>query len=182
MIRLQLEVSGSSRRLFERVEREAPRTFRAAHGAAATRAQNRLRKVMRIAGGEYGVPSFAPLSEMSKLLRPNREPGGALAEKSNIQKFRMGQGQVIGWVDRLASWADCYQGAKRYPFTRDQKAKFHRWNRQLDGFRIPSYYDRPARAVIDPFADHLATWFPQEVVAKFNKKVARTLAKGREVR
>lgn len=181
MVDLRMEFDAESKALMKRLERDTPRTFRAAHGAAATRAQNRLRKVMKVGGGVYGVPTFAPRHEMTTLLRPNTKPGGILAEKSVIKKGRLGDGQWIGWVDRLAEWASVYQGATRYAFDPWQKSALHRANRALDGYHIPSFYDRPARMVIDPFAAHLSAEFPKMVIEMYEKMVARRQKKGQVV-
>lgn len=182
MIAVEMEFDGESKRLMKRLERETPITFKTAHAAAATRVQNRLRKVMRSAGGMYGVPSFAPLSEMSKRMRPNQKPGGILADKGMIHKWRQGDGQVVGWVDRVTEWASNYQGAARYAFQQYQKASLHRTYRQLDGYHIPDFYDRPARMVIDPFSAHLAVEFPKLVLDAFDKAAGRAMRKWGVVR
>lgn len=181
MIGISLEFSGESKRLMARLERETPRTFRAAHAAAATRAQNRLRKVMRMEGGKYGVPTFAPRHEMTKRMRPNTPFGGKLSEKAQIVKYRKGGGQVIGWVDRLSEWASAFQGHQRYEFQPWQRSFFHRKHRSLDGYRIPTYYDRPARRIIDPFAADLSKEFPGMVVEMYNKYVKRRQKKGQVI-
>lgn len=181
MIQVALEFTGESRRHLARLERETPRTFRAAHASAATHAQNRLRKVMKDGGGKYGVPPFAPRHQMTSLLHPGRQAGGLLADRGMIVKFRRGDGQVIGWVDRVAQWASCYQGAARYEFEAWQRASLHRLNRALDGYHIPTWYDRPARPVIDPFAAQLANEFPGMVLEAFDKAVARRLKKGQVI-
>jgi hypothetical protein len=181
MIQVALEFTGESRRHLARLERETPRTFRAAHAAAATRAQNRLRKVMKMGGGHGGVPPFAPRHQMTHLLHPGRQAGGLLADKGMIVKFRRGDGQVIGWVDRVAQWASCYQSAARYEFETWQRADLHKRHRELNGYHIPSWYDRPARPVIKPFTDQLSKDFPGMVLEAFNKAVARRLKKGQVV-
>lgn len=181
MIQVALEFSGESKRHLARLERETPRTFRAAHAAAATRAQNRLRKVLRMGGGLYDVPKFAAHHQMTTLLHPGRQMLGMLADKQNVVKFRKGEGQVIGWVDRLSAWASAVQGAARYEFEGWQKSALHRSYRALDGYQIPAYYDRPARSVIDPFAAHLQREFPGMVLVAFNKAVERRLKKGQAV-
>ncbi len=176
-----LEFDAESKALLKRLERDTPRTFRAAHAAAATRAQKRLRKVMRVGGGLYGVPAFAPRHEMTLLLHPNTKPGGMLADKTVIQKGRVGDGQWIGWVDRLTEWASVYQGAGRYPFEDWQRSALHRNNRSLDGYHIPEYYDRPPRMVIDPFSADLAAEFPKMVIEMYEKICARRMKKGQVV-
>lgn len=177
MIAVEMEFDGESKRLMKRLEHDTPITFKSAHAAAATRVQNRLRKVMRSAGGVYGVPSFAPLSEMSRRIRPNQKAGGILSDRGMIHKWRQGDGQVVGWVDRVTAWASNYQGAARYAFEGHKKAALHRIYRSLDGYHIPEFYDRPARMVIDPFSAHLAAEFPQLVLEAFDKAAARALGK-----
>lgn len=183
MIGVALEFTGESKRLLARLERETPRTFRAAHAAAATRAQNRLRKLMRVKGGMYGVPKFAERHELTGMLWPERKFGGMLSEKAQIVKYRKGDGQVIGWVDRLAEWASAHQGPLRYEFEPWQKSYFHRKaGARLKGYKIPAYYSRPARPVIDPFADHLSREFPGMVIEIYNKLVKRRQKKGQAIR
>ena len=187
MIQVALEFTGESKRHLAQLERETPRTFRAAVNAASNHARNRLRKVLREGGGHYGVPKFAAHHQMTTLLHPGRQMLGILADKNNIVKYRKGDGQVIGWVDgangtgNLAGWASSMQGAARYEFKEWQKSALHRNNRALDGYQIPAYYDRPARPVIDPFAAHLQRRFPGMVLGEFNKAVESRLKKGKAI-
>ena len=181
MIGVALEFTGESKKVLARLERETPRTFRAAHAAAATRAQNRLRKVMRKEGGVYGVPKFVPRHEMTRLMRPGLPFGGKLSEKAHIVKYKKGNGQVIGWVDRLSEWASAFQGAERYAFQPWQRRFFHQKHRSLDGFRIPTWYNRPERKIIDPFAADLSKEFPGMVVEMYNKYACNRMKKGQAV-
>lgn len=183
MIQIQLELAGESRAHLARLEREAPRTFRGAHAAAATYACNRLRKIVREFGGpKYGIPKFAPRHEMTTMIAPWRRPFGRLADKESIVCFKRGEGQVVGWVDNLAGWASGVQGAARHEFEARHRAALHLRYHALDGYRIPTYYDRPARLVIAPFAEHLQKEFPAMVLERFNSKVAGLLKKGKVVR
>lgn len=181
MVAVSLEFTGESKRTLAALERETPITFRAALAGAATRVQNRLRKVMRVAGGVYGVPKFAPRSEMTLLMRPGSKPGGILADKGNILKWRKGDGQMIGWVDRLAAWASGIQGASRYEFQDWQKSMLHRNYPALKAFKIPEYYERPARMVIDPFAEHVSGEFAELVRERYEVLCARRLKRGLEI-
>lgn len=182
MIQVQLEFACDAYRTLSRLERETPKTLRSAARGAATRAQNRLKKLMRVGGGVYGVPSFAPLSAMTVAIgRYTGTIGGVLAGKDKIVKFKNGDGWVIGWPDRLAGWAGGWQRAEKYLFDARQKAWLHIDKPGLNGFHIPDYYDRPARPIIDPFTQHLADWFPGEVIAQFERKAKNLLAKGKEV-
>ena len=181
MIGVRLELQGDSKRELSRLEREAPRLFRAAHGAAARRARNRLRKVMSAGGGMYGVPKLADRHEMTLLLRPGSKLGGKLAEKSVIVMGRLGNGQWIGWPDRLAEWASGWQGAQRKPMLDSQKWALHRRCRALNGYHIPDFYNRPARMVIDPCAEQLAKDFPELVAEMYGKYMKNALKKGRAI-
>ena len=181
VIQISLEFAGESRRELARLEREMPRTFRAAQGGAASKAQNQLRKIMRLGGGWHGVPTFAPRHQMTLLLRPGSQAGGKLADKERIVKFKRGDGQVIGWPDGLAEWASGYQGAARYEFTPQQRRMLHARNRALNGFSIPAYYDRPARAVIGPFAAELQREFPQMLLEKLDERIRSMIKKGKDI-
>jgi len=187
MIQVALEFTGESKRHLAQLERETPKTFRAALNAASNHARNRLRKILREGGGHYGVPRFAAHHPMTTLLHPGCRMFGLLANKYNIVRYRKGDGQVIGWVDggngtgNLSGWASSMQGAARYEFIEWQKSALHRNNPALKGYKIPSYYDRPSRPVIDPFAAHLQRSFPSMVLGEFNKAVARRLKKGKAV-
>ena len=183
MIGVALEFTGESKRLLARLERETPRTFRKALAGAATHAQNQLRKLMRIKGGDYGVPKFAERHELTGMLWPGRKFGGVLAEKDQIKKWKKGDGWVVGWVDRLSEWASAHQGSLRYEFAPWQKSYFHRKaGARLKGYKIPAYYSRPARPVIDPFADRLSREFPGMVIEMYNKAVKRRQKKGQVIR
>lgn len=181
MIQIALEFTDESRRHLAHLERETPRTFRAAHAKAAIHARNRLRKIVREFGGYYGIRKFAPRHEMTGIIAPWRKPFGRLAEKNCIVCFRRGEGQVVGWVDNLAEWASGVQGASSHEFTPRQKAYLHRRYHRLDGYHIPSWYDRPARPVIKPFTDQLSKDFPGMVLEAFDKEVARRLSKGKAI-
>ena len=183
MIGVALEFTDESKRLMARLERETPRTFRSALAGAATRVQNRLRKLMREQGGMYGVPKFAERHELTGMLWPGRKFGGVLAEEDRIKKYKKGDGWVVGWVDRLAEWASAHQGSLRYEFEPWQKSFFHRKaGARLKGYKIPAYYSRPARPVIDPFAARLSRGFPGMVIEMYNKAVKRRQKKGQVIR
>ena len=58
----------------------------------------------------------------------------------------------------------------------------HRDFKALAGYHIPAYYERPARKVIDPFAEHLAKEFPGMVMQMFQKYLKSAIKRGREIR
>lgn len=171
---IRVDLSSDSRALLRRLERDCPRTMRAAFGAAATRAQNRLRKAMRRGGGCYGVERMAPHSEISTYLRPGQKMGGVLAERHLIVKYKIdADTQYIGWPDGLTRWASRFQDSDTHPFTEAQRKWMH-----FRGIKdVPVNYSRPERDVIDSFAGNLAGEWPGMVLAMFDKYYRSRMAK-----
>ena len=95
---IKVELTGQSRATLRSLEKRFPKTMRAAFGAAAKRARKRLVKVMRQAGGVYGVPAMPPHNEISTYLRPGQKMGGVLADeclgllKAFFQQMRLEKG------------------------------------------------------------------------------------------
>ncbi len=173
-IPVAVTLAPASRRVLRGLEKRFPRTMRAAFGAAATRAQNRLRKVMRQAGGVYGVPRMAAHHEISTYLRPGQKMGGILAEKHVIVKYKVdADTQYIGWPDGLARWASNFQDQATRPFTDGQR----RWMHHKGLRDVPTTYQRPERDVIDSFASNLAAEWPGMVLERFNYYYRRNMAK-----
>lgn len=168
-----VSLASDSRANLRRLEREMPRTMRAAFGAAATRAQRRLRKVMKRGGGVYGVEHFAPHSEVSVALRPGQQMGGVLADTKSIVKYRIKDGQYIGWPDALESWAERFQESATRPTT----GKERRYVAIRGGVRKFDTYDRPERDVISSFAKDLARNWSAMVADRFDYYYRRNLAR-----
>lgn len=171
---IKVELTGHSRATLRSLEKRFPKTMRAAFGAAAKRARRRLVKVMRRAGGVYGVPAMAPHHEMSTYLRPGQKMGGVLADDRRIVMFRRGQDeQVIGWPDALAKWASNFQEADTHPFTDAQR----KWMHKRGVPDVPFTYARPERDVIDSFAANLAAEWSDMVRAMFEKYYSARIKK-----
>lgn len=176
---IKVELTGHSRATLRSLEKRFPKTMRSAFGAAAVRARRRLAKVMRLAGGCYGVPAMAPHHEVSTYLRPGQKMGGVLADNRRIVMFKRGQDeQVIGWPDPLAKWASNFQEADTHPFTDAQRKWMHK-----RGVRdVPFTYARPERDVIASFAVNLAAEWPDMVRAMFEQKYSSRIASGKAVK
>lgn len=171
---ISVELTPSSRATLHSLEKRFPRTMRAAFGSAATRARKRLVKVMRSAGGVYGVRQMPPHHEISTYLRPGQKMGGVLADPARIVMFKRGQDeQVIGWPDALAKWAERFQEADTHPFT-DAQRHWLEWRGVKD---IPTTYSRPDRDVINSFAANLAREWPGMVRAMFEKYYSSRIKK-----
>lgn len=176
---ISVELTRDSRRRLRNLERKCPRTMRAAFGAAATRAQRRLRKAMRQGGGVYGVERMAPHHEISTTLRPGQRMGGVLAEKERIVKYKIdADTQYIGWPDALAKWASRFQESATSTFTPGTR----RWMHTRGVRVVPQVYQRPERDVVQSFADHLAGEWPGMVLAMFDKYYKSRMAKGQAVK
>ena len=171
---ITVELTPSSRATLRSLEKRFPRTMRAAFGAAAKRARKRLVKVMRSAGGVYGVRGMPPHHEISTYLRPGQKMGGMLADPTYIVMFRRNPDeQVIGWPDPLAKWAVKFQEADTHPFTDAQRKWMHR-----RGVKdVPFTYSRPDRDVINSFAENLAREWPDMVRAMFEKYYSSRIRK-----
>lgn len=171
---IRVDLSSDSRARLHRLERDCPRTMRAAFGAAATRAQRRLRKAMRQGGGVYGVERMAPHSEISTCLRPGQKMGGKLAQPRVIVKYKIdADTQYIGWPDALAKWASRFQDSASRPMTEAQRKWMH-----FRGIKdAPVCYTRPERDVIDSFSGNLAGEWPGMVLAMFDKYYRSRMAK-----
>lgn len=171
---ISVELTHGSRASLRSLEKQFPRTMRAAFGAAAKRARKRLVKAMRSAGGVYGVPAMAPHNEISTYLRPGQKMGGVLADDRRIVMFRRGPDeQVIGWPDALAKWAARFQEANTHALTEGERGYF-RWRHVRD---IPTMYVRPSRDVINSFAEGLAGEWPGMVRAMFEKYYSSRMKK-----
>ena len=187
---IKVELTGHSRATLRSLEKRFPKTMRAAFGAAAKRARRRLVKVMRRAGGVYGVRGMPPHHEISTYLRPGQKMGGVLADDKRIVMFRRGEDeqvigwpdalakwgedeQVIGWPDALAKWAVRFQEADTHPFTDAQR----KWMHYRGVKDVPFTYARPERDVIASFAVNLAAEWPDMVRAMFEKYYSSRMAK-----
>lgn len=184
---ITVELTRDSRARLRSLEKRFPKTMRAAFGAAAKRARRRLVKVMRQAGGVYGVPAMAPHNEISTYLRPGQKMGGMLAEPNYIVMFkRSPDEQVIGWPDSsakppkskgkfvgLSEWARKFQEAE----TRPMKDWERDYLLRRGIFHVPGTYSRPERDVINSFAADLARDWPGLVLEMFEKKYMSYRAK-----
>ena len=171
---IKVELTPSSRATLRSLEKRFPKTMRAAFGSAAKRARKRLAKVMRQAGGVYGVRGMPPHHEISTYLRPGQKMGGVLADPARIVMFKRGQDeQVIGWPDALAKWAVKFQEANTHAMTDGERGYL-----LGRGVRdIPAMYSRPDRDVINSFAENLAREWPDMVRAMFEKYYSARIRK-----
>ena len=191
MMAIKLDATGDTRRLLARYERTFPKTARGAHNAVASRVQNRFRKVMRQGGGCDGVPKFAPVGALTAALHPAvNHPGGVLAEKQLIVKYKKADAWYIGWVDAhgkspasaLAQWASRFQSAVSYPWHPDHKRYLgimaKRGAAAVSGL-MGAEYRNPARPVVEPLSETVARDYPKLFLEAFNKRAVAAFRRGR---
>lgn len=181
MMRMEVEVEKRSLAEMKRLAKDTPITYRKAISAAVSHAKNSLRKVMNNGGGiggTAGVPVAAEWHPITRQIQYNRKPGGRLAEKRSIVAFKRDGGWIIGWPDGMAGAALQYQSAANYRFEKSQLKYFER--RHVKD--VPAWYSRPARPIIEPFANYLDEWFPNEIRSQYDRIAARRIKKGLTVK
>ncbi|MEI8164754.1 MAG: hypothetical protein WCG26_00180 [Chloroflexales bacterium] len=98
-----------------------PAEMRAALGRAGAAYRSRLRRVMAVGGGQFGVPPLAPLAALSLELRKRRTIGGELAKSSAIQMYANGGVMVVGWITALNKWASSIQDSESRSMSSQEK-------------------------------------------------------------
>lgn len=158
------------------------RTWNKAWNRAMSTLRNRLRKVIKGAGGYDGVPKFTDFEQFTNELRAatNRTTpmGGVLNNKDVIIWEKIGKKYYIGWLDRLAEWAVKFQDAEGGPDFYDKSTRQH-WH-QLGIHDIPrEYVQNPRRVLPEPFGAHVDKYLPEWAEGAFYKDLARQMAKRR---
>lgn len=151
MYGLTVQLSPEARRELATLQRQMPQIYRRAFGFAASVGVKKLRKVIRQGGGSEGVPTFPAKADVTRKLHGKGNWYGKLGKGKVISRWRDGGAQKIGWVHEAASWVENLQEAESSTFS---PAARHWLHKQL-GETIPSFYSRPMRRVIDPFAETL---------------------------
>ena len=159
------------------VARTHPKAIEKAWNGVTLRAANTLRKVMRDGGGQHGVPAFESKHWVSETLHPGRPFGGDLPRRF-IARWRKpgsrGTVQYIGFIDRApfaAKFGEFLQTAEHRKMTVGES----RWlaYRLKQWPRFP--YRRPARPLIEPFADELPRVFKRHLVPYIERELKREL-------
>ena len=136
-------------------------------GRAGAAIRAKMRELMRSAGGSEGVEKFRPHSEWTIALHgDDRKLGGKLAESSAIQMYRNNKAALsIGFISKLALWAEMFQEKEDRATTVDERRRLHRL-----GFKnVPQTYNRPARDLVDPFATHYNSDFVKWAIRNTEK-------------
>lgn len=156
------------------------RTWNKAWNRAMSTLRNRLRKVIKGAGGYDGVPKFTDFEQFTNELRAatNRTTpmGGVLNNKDVIIWEKIGKKYYIGWLDRLAEWAVKFQDAEGGSDFYDKSTRQH-WH-QLGIHDIPrEYVHNPRRVLPEPFGAHVDKYLPQWAEGAFYKDLAKQMAR-----
>lgn len=163
------------------LQRRFPRETYRGIGRAASTIRSKMRKVMKVGGGIEGVPKFDGLDEITEELRaqglvkrsvPNTV-GGKLSEPSAIQMFKNGKGRFqVGFVTGLEPYAKMFQTSNVRQLKRSEAILFHR-----AGYRGASVYDRPARPVVEPFAERMGRDLTKWAIRNTEKILEKAAAK-----
>jgi hypothetical protein len=134
-------------------------------GRAGAAIRSKMRKLMRRGGGSDGVSKFRPLNYLTTGVHPGRPMGGKLSQPSAIQMYRQGKGAlVIGFVSALVGWAKPFQESENRAFTKGERYFFHKY-----GLQTPERYVRPARNMVEPFAEYYRKEFVEWALKATNK-------------
>ena len=152
-----------------------PELLRKAEGRAASGCRAQIRRVMKIGGGEYGVPKFRPYNPFTLQLHPSwnkHRIGGILAESGAIVMYKKSGVQYVGWPDYLHDTADKFQegrgGEEAEKYFTDSQWR-HNWHRRgLD--EIPRAYVHNPRQVLSHYAERL-----DRNLGEFKEKVLKKL-------
>lgn len=130
----------------------------------------RFAKALKVGGGIYGVPTFAPRAGLTIKMH-GRRWGGNISPKALAKAWRKNGKQIIGIPDNnkaTVNFGRSLQTAETRPWTKKQRRNFKR----RDVFELLNpMYSRPARPIVAEFANDQ---FP-EMVADIRKRVEKTL-------
>lgn len=149
MINLSTSLSAESLAELRKLERTMPQVYRRAFGFSVSLARRKLAAVVRKGGGKDGVEKFPAKDALTRKLHGRGKWYGSLGNGSVIRAWKSGGAQYVGWVWSCADFVSKLQEAKSEQFSRSTRHYLHK---RLASENIPSFYSRPARRVIDPFA------------------------------
>jgi hypothetical protein len=156
------------------LQQSVPRVIRKSIGATGRIIKARILKLMKLQGGQYGVPQFDPWALLTWRIRMGAakkgagQMGGKLAQKYAIQMYARRGVITVGWISALEKWVDYFQTAESKDFTKGERRMFHK-----EGIHEIGPYSRPARPLIEPFAHHLQAKVPGWFVDVLNKELKR---------
>lgn len=149
---------------------------------------SRLRKTVRTGGGKYGVPKFAPRSEITRLLHGHGPTGGILATDAGTGSGnKKGSGLIRWWSSGVSTFRLGYLGKNIGPlvekFQRGDTRPFTwpevKWIKKEvpRGTVFGGGYHRPARPILEPFAQNQFPEIPKYMMKRMNSMLAKEIAK-----
>lgn len=153
MVATSIGLSPQSLAELEALRVRAPRVYRRALGFASSVAARKLRADIRKGGGLDGIPKFEQKSALTRRLHGKGNWFGKLGKGKVISSWRVGNAQKVGWVDGVAGWVEPIQEKASHPVTKSQRRFMY--IKGIPHGEAPSFYERPARRVIDPYAAYL---------------------------
>ena len=178
MITASVMWDADSARKLEKLSRVDARLFRRARGRAANAAKRALFSTIRRHGNpKYGVAKLAKRQGITVATnggKPSDVFGRFSSDERYLVAYIRGDEQVIGWADRLHGFLSALQDASDRDFNKHELKRFYAVAK-ANGRKanIPASYHRPARPVIDPFAESMRTVYPSWIVANFEKMYAK---------
>lgn len=177
MVAFRLEVDQASQERLRRLERETPKTFKRAFGFAAVGALRMLVSTVKAGGGKNGVPAFPAKTAFTREVDAQEHRArnwfGRIGKRPQLNRWREGGAQKIGFITAIEGWASSVQDSSRHEMTESQRAHFH----AVGIHGVPTFYDRPARHVISPFSDYLVGGVYADMVAGAAEKISRGIIK-----
>ena len=189
MIEYSVQFDRSSARVIDALGMERTATPAMVSRAFSLFAKN-VRDKVKTVMSERGSPEtgqLQPLSEMSKMLRPNQELGGNLASNVNslVHAQPRGQGSYwAGYISTVQRAFEVWQTAGSKETTAAQRRGIHiklaraakrhgRKSTRDEHRKVSSLHvmHSPDRQVIGPLADYYATEFPRQMRSVLLKQI-----------
>lgn len=147
------------------LERTLPGVYIRACGQAASVFRRKLRAVLMHGGGRDGVPKLKgrawgfPAGGRAIL------QGRSVDLRTRVRAWRRGRLQFIGWPGRLGDWVGEVLEAERRAWTSGERSWVAKRSRSL----LRGGYNRPARPVMEPFAQFVAQHLRDYIAGAANR-------------
>ena len=171
-IMLGLNFDGKALAAFTALAKAYPREMVRANGRAASIVKRKMRAELKRGGGK-DIPSFAPLSTLSREVFHRTRLGGILSEPHTIVSYKRGADQIVGWVDGLEATGAAFQKELFRPTEAHERRYIHRAGASHVSGHPATYY-RPARPVIEPLMAACAPDYPKWFMGAAEKLIEKS--------
>ena len=162
---------------------DAPSVKDRTFAMAAKSLKKKFEQIITHAGGVNGVPKFHDFEEFTKSLRAargeTRPMGGVLAEKHVAVFYKKNGYWIVGWPDRLATWAVKFQDGGDYKAEQTYQSNDFRHRMHRMGIHdIPyQYAHNPRRIFPEPFGSYVRENLDEWARHIYYKALARKFQK-----